>query len=403
GLRPGVVLTLLALTVPVLELAGQCARLGAPARERRLAALRLAGATPRQTAAVAAAETGAAALVGAVAGLGVHLAGRELLHRPAADGRLPLPTDVLPHPLALAAVVLVLPLAAVLAAALMTRRVAVDPLGASRRSGRQDPRPWPAALIVLGALPYLVVLPMTGRNGAWPLPALLLVGAVLVTLGVACGAAWISWATGRVLHRVARRPAELLAARALMADPWSGSRAFGALLAAVVFGAGALAVRAYFVAAAEAEATFAGGDDFYVRSLDLVNLAVLVALVVAAGGLLVALAEGVLSRRRDHAALLAAGVPRGVLVRALAWRALAPAVPAVALALTMGTLLGRALFGTEPDAVLAGAEVTAVPAELPLAGLALLTATALALLLATTATAALCLRATTTPDELRSA
>ncbi|HEX5543246.1 MAG TPA: ABC transporter permease, partial [Micromonospora sp.] len=44
GLRPGVAFALVLLTIPVLALAGQCVRLGAPARDRRLAALRLAGA-----------------------------------------------------------------------------------------------------------------------------------------------------------------------------------------------------------------------------------------------------------------------------------------------------------------------------------------------------------------------
>ncbi|WP_435871170.1 hypothetical protein [Micromonospora aurantiaca (nom. illeg.)] len=48
GLRPGVAFALLLLCVPVLGLAGQCARLGAPGRDRRLAAFRLAGATPGQ-------------------------------------------------------------------------------------------------------------------------------------------------------------------------------------------------------------------------------------------------------------------------------------------------------------------------------------------------------------------
>lgn len=46
GLRGGTAFAMLLLTIPVLALAGQCARLGAPARDRRLAAFRLAGATP---------------------------------------------------------------------------------------------------------------------------------------------------------------------------------------------------------------------------------------------------------------------------------------------------------------------------------------------------------------------
>lgn len=58
GLRPGVVIVLVLLTVPVLALAGQCALLGAPSRDRRLSAIRLAGASPGQAVAIAATETG---------------------------------------------------------------------------------------------------------------------------------------------------------------------------------------------------------------------------------------------------------------------------------------------------------------------------------------------------------
>ena len=48
GLRGGTALALVLLTIPILALAGQCGRLGAPARDRRLAGFRLAGATPGQ-------------------------------------------------------------------------------------------------------------------------------------------------------------------------------------------------------------------------------------------------------------------------------------------------------------------------------------------------------------------
>ncbi|MYS46160.1 ABC transporter permease, partial [Streptomyces sp. SID5998] len=44
GERHGVILTLLLLQIPVLGFLGQCARIGAVHRDRRLAALRLAGA-----------------------------------------------------------------------------------------------------------------------------------------------------------------------------------------------------------------------------------------------------------------------------------------------------------------------------------------------------------------------
>ncbi|GAA3638068.1 FtsX-like permease family protein [Streptomyces chitinivorans] len=371
GLHPGVIAALLLLTIPVLALAGQCARIGAPSRDRRLAAIRLAGGTPRQTMAVAAAETGVASLLGTCAGLAVHLIGREVLHRPDAEGGLPLPTDVLPSAPALAAAVLGLPLLAALAAAVMLRRVVVTPLGVVRQARRKrSPSPWPAVLIVLGVGAFFTFEGLVrwydetrSTSFSFPLALLLLFGGgLMAALGVVLGTGWISHTTGRVLHRFVRRPAPLLAARRLTADPWHGSRTLAALLVAVVFGTGAAAVRAYFTTADEARreagrlhAEATGEEDgpgyepdpFYLDTMDLVDIAVAVALVIAAAGLLVTVAEAVVSRRRTHAALTAAGVPRSVLGRALAWQTFAPLVPAVALATAVGTLMGRGYFGPE--------------------------------------------------------
>src|SRR5699024_2471845 len=64
GLRGGTAFALLLLMIPVLALAGQCARLGAAARDRRLAAFRLAGASPGQVTRIAVLETGLASLLG---------------------------------------------------------------------------------------------------------------------------------------------------------------------------------------------------------------------------------------------------------------------------------------------------------------------------------------------------
>ncbi len=54
------------LLIPVLGFLGQCARIGAVHRDRRLAALRLAGAGPWQVRRIAALESGLACLAGAV-------------------------------------------------------------------------------------------------------------------------------------------------------------------------------------------------------------------------------------------------------------------------------------------------------------------------------------------------
>ncbi|WP_369202178.1 FtsX-like permease family protein [Streptomyces sp. PU-14G] len=365
GLRPGVASALVLLTLPVLALAGQCARIGAPARDRRLAALRLAGATPRQCTAVVAAETGAAALLGTVAGFAGYFALRAALDRPDARGRLPLPTDVLPHPAAQAAVLLGLPLLSALTSAFLTRRVTVDPLGVTRHARTRAPRPWPVLLLGLGIAAVVTGNALTAGKVS-PLaeaaPRLLLaVGGLCALLGVVLGTGWLSVAAGRTLHRFARSAPALLASRQLTADPWRGSRTLAAFLACVTCGAGAAAVRAFFLTSEQAEAAWARRyaeatgesgrdvatwDPFYLDAMNLVDLAVVTALVIAACGLLVALAESVAARHRVHTALVASGVPRGVLVRAGLWRTLAPAVPAVLLALATGTALGRGAVGT---------------------------------------------------------
>ena len=54
----------LLLTVPVFALAVQALRVGSVARDRRMASLRLAGATPSDVRVIAAAEAGGAALAG---------------------------------------------------------------------------------------------------------------------------------------------------------------------------------------------------------------------------------------------------------------------------------------------------------------------------------------------------
>ena len=357
GLRVGVIAALILLALPVLALTGQCIRLGAPARDRRLAAIRLAGATPRQAVLIASAETVAAALLGMVAGVGVFLMLRVLLERRDAAGRLVLPTDVLPSPLSLVLVGIAVPLVAGLIGAVLLRRVVISPLGVIRSSRRRSPWPWPGMLIVAG-----LVLFGAGRRaddlGTTSLAALLTGGVALTMIGVVLGTGWIAHLSGRLLHRFGVRPAMLLAGRRLMADPWSGSRTLAALLASVVAGAVALGYRANFETEFRASRIYdemlggmsaqgpTGDEDFYLGTIDLVMVAVGVGVAVAAAGMLVALAESIVARRRAYAALTAVGVPRRTLSEAVLWHTLAPLAPAQLLALVSGIGLTR-LMGTE--------------------------------------------------------
>ncbi|MFI7543715.1 FtsX-like permease family protein [Actinoplanes sp. NPDC049599] len=436
GLRPGVVLTLLLLAVPVLFLAGQSIRFGSPARDRRLAAMRLAGATPGQAVLLAATETAVAALLGSVLGAGVFLALRALLDRTDAAGLRSLPTDVLPGGPAFVLVLLLVPVLAGLIGAFLLRRVIITPLGVVRRTRTKGPRLWPGVLIIAGVFAPFVFRPLGellgrigGSTGRDLTVALAFAVVLLAVVGVVVGTGWISHTTGRLLHRFGRRPATLLAGRQLIADPWNGSRTLSALLAALVVGAGVLGYRAYmvthFVATDRANRLnfgddgFAASTDFYLNSVDLVRIAVAVGIVVAAAGIMVALAEGIVTRRRTYAALVAAGVPRRVLGESLAWQTLAPLVPAVLAALTVGLSLVRGVAreataggggtctGTEAQCADLSSPywqidpVVTLRVPVPLAELAVLGGGALVLMLLVVAVGLVFLRRSTELDELR--
>ncbi len=441
GLRPGVVTAVVLLAIPVLALAGQCIRIGAPARDRRLAALRLAGATPGQAVLIGGAETALASALGSVSALVAFLAVQAALPGPDAHGRLVLPTDVLPSPGAVALVLLAVPLLAGLVGTVLLRRVVIGPLGVVRRTRDRGPRPWAGVVIVLGlvlfALPQLLqeVLPKDRHLSRGLIDALLAAGIVLAMIGVVLGTGWISHATGRLLLRFGSRPAALLAARRLLADPWNGSRTLAALLVGVIAGAIVLGYRALMIT--EFRATdrvnamlpeeqsqgFAAEPGFYLGAVRLVLVAVGIAMAVAAAGVLVAVTESIVARRRTYAALTAAGVPRSVLSKAVLWHIVAPLVPALLLALGVGLTIPR-LIATEVRAgggsydacVGAGEQCTAenpsayqrieVPAvtmdvPVPLAELALLGGGALLAMLAVVGVAVLVQRGSTDLSELR--
>ncbi|WP_436524838.1 FtsX-like permease family protein [Actinoplanes sp. HUAS TT8] len=415
GLRPGVIFALVMLALPVLALAGQCIRLGAPARDRRLAALRLAGATPGQTVLIAGAETAAASLLGSIVGFGVYLVLRVVLDRRNGDGKLLLPTDVRPNSLILILALLTVPLLAGLIGLLLMRRVVVTPLGVERRPREHGPRPWPGVLIVLGLVLFAPktladLVPDDWRLPEWTPLALMGAGVLCVMVGVVLGTGWISYTAGRLLRRYGRGPVTLLAGARLMADPWNGSRTIGALLAAVVFGAGTLGFRADLATDFAAQDRFnqlsdPSGDryvtdtSFYFGAIRLVMIAVTIALVVAAGGMLVTFAEGIVARRRTFAAMTAGGVPRRTLGAMLLWVTFAPLLPALLLALISGVSLIRSMRTEVP---VAGDTVKVVlPIPIPFGPLALLGGGAVLAMLLVVGAGMMVLRSSTDLEELR--
>lgn len=420
GLHVGVVTALLLLCIPVLGFTGQCTRIGAPARDRRLAALRLSGATPAEATKVACAESGLAAGVGSLLGLAGFLVVRAVFNDPVAGQftrtlvdeagfevgtetyagtGLVLPTDVLPPYWQIVVIVAAVPFAAAVFSGLALRQVAIGPLGVSRRRVRRPPRLLPAGLFLTGVVGLALFASLLGLLGSAASDAGVFIPVflglfLLVLVGLLMGSAALASLAGRLVARRTGSPALLIAARRLVADPFAASRAFGVLLIAVLFGAGALGFRSYLLTATSAD------DPFYRQTMDLVLVVVLVAIVLACLGLLVAAAEGVLSRRRTLAALTAAGTPTRTLGVAVLAEAVIPLLLAVPLAAVAGVLAVRGVYGTSASRSTQNGEVLrAIP--VPWAGTALLVVGTLAVAALAVSISLAFLRASTDIVELR--
>ncbi|AEB45122.1 MULTISPECIES: FtsX-like permease family protein [Micromonospora] len=387
GLLLNVAVAMLLCSIPILFLVAQCARLGAPARNRRLAALRMAGATPRQITWVAAVETGLAAMIGSVVGVVGYLVGRVLLDRPDPAGVRPLPTDVLPSVTAIVAIAVAVPLLTTLLTVVLLRRVAITPFGVLRQSRQQPVRAWPTLLLGLG-LGGLVSISAVMRSeyvrqGGFganrdDLFVIALLGCtVVMLLGLMFTVAWIGYRSARLLLRVTRRPSALIAARQILADPHAGSRSFTVILVVTAFGAAAMMLHSWLdtEVAVRTAAMLDPALGYDTPPLDLGGTAafrsevrtlvdaVLVSLIgVAALTLLIALVEAGVARRRAIAALVAGGTPRAVLARALCWRVLLPAVPGIAIAGLVG-LAGMRAFTTTATAGWGRTVCVGTPAE----------------------------------------
>lgn len=428
GLHPGIVLALVLLCVPVLAFTGQCARVGAPSRDRRLATLRLVGATPAEINRIAAAETGLAALAGSLLGLGLYLAGRVLFGDPVittykvtreevvpgglqriteevTGPALRLPTDVLPPAWALAAVVAGLPLVATGAALLALRRVRTTPFGLVRHEQVRPVHVVPVVLLLIGAIGLTLFTGLSQITGldrsSEELVAVVLVVLFLLTaVGLVFGTAAIAAALGRLLASHTSRPALLIAGRRLAAGPHAASRANAALLVVVLVAAAGQGYRAWLLAT-----TVESGSDFYADAMGAVNVAFLVAGVVAAAAVLVAMAERAVTGRRTAAALTAAGVPRGVLARAVVLEVVLPVLPAALLAAASGMLAVRGVLGTTVRTSMQRADGTVMEVlqqvPIPWTGLAAVLGVAALAVLLTAALAAMMLRLSIHPRELR--
>jgi hypothetical protein len=245
------------LLVPVVVFLATSTRLAAEARGRRLAAVRLVGASADQARRIAASEAVVGAATGVVVGVVLFLVGRQLastLLGPALGGGF-YASDIRPAvPLAIAVVVGV-PLLAVAVSLVSFRRVIIEPLSVVRRSRVVRRRlAWRLVPVVSGAaLLYL------HDDEATTIQHSDTVGLALLLLGVPL---LLPWVVERGVHLLpGGPPAWRLAVRRLQLDSTSSTRIIGGLATAL---AGGIALQTLFVTA---ESEFVVENPEYARTI----------------------------------------------------------------------------------------------------------------------------------------
>ncbi len=423
GLRPGVIISLLLLCAPLFIFVGQCSRVGAPARDRRLAMLRMAGATPGETAKVVAVETGLASGVGSASAAAIFLVGRKFVdtvhiatdsvitkidetttqESTVTQGFRWLPTDVALPIWVIVLLIAVVPVLATVASVLALRKVLISPFGVTRTVPTQPPTALPAALFLIGTIGLAVWSIVERALGIATSGLALRTGVafalfLMCVIGLLMGSASLAASVGRLVASRTNQPSLLIASRRMIAAPYTSSRATASVLLAVLIGSTIQGVRANFLIGTDPT------DTFYADTFTLLNGVLIVAIALSAASLLVTSSEAIVERRRTLAALAAAGTPRRTLVRSVLAETLVPIVPSIALASIAGVLAARGLIGTRTskfDPVTGNGADVAVP--IPWERVLVLGVAATAVCVALTALSLLFLRRSTSLTELRTA
>ncbi|MFD7652966.1 FtsX-like permease family protein [Actinosynnema sp. NPDC059797] len=209
-----------ALLVPLGIFVLVATRLGATGRARRLAAIRLVGASHRQLRWIAGGETLTGAVLGLFVGVALFFAARPLARFIEVEGVGFFPTDLLPDPLLGALIALGVPVVAVVSALLALRAEELGPLGLVRAVEVPARRAWWRFALVGAGAAVLVVLSAVGDFWAVMTDSRLAVGMGLgIALVLAGTGAVLPWLVGQVAHRLQPEGvAPLLALRALRFD-----------------------------------------------------------------------------------------------------------------------------------------------------------------------------------------
>ena len=221
------------LLMPALVFVSTSTRIGAARREQRFAALRLAGATPRQINLIAAVEAGVAAAAGAVLGAVGFVLARPWAARIEIDGHAPFVDDVQVAPALLLLILLAIPALAVVAAMASLRRLQISPLGVARRSVRARPTARRLLPLAGGSAAFVVTLGIAVQSASFAAVFPAMAAFAVMIWGIVAAGPWFTVLAARVIGRRGRRASSLLAGRRLEDDPVSGFRAVSGLVLAV--------------------------------------------------------------------------------------------------------------------------------------------------------------------------
>lgn len=232
----------IAVLFPLLILISTATRLAAARREERYAAMRLVGATPRQINVIASVDSAVGALLGTLVGIGVFQLIRTGVDDLAVTGSRFFPDVVNPSATDYITLLVVVPVASMLAALWSLRRVRISPLGTSRRATPPPPGAWRLAPLLLGLVIYVGPLAVRGfQNKSRSGPSssslsLAELGVLLIMTGLILSGSWLTMQVARIVARFVKGPASLLAARRLADNPKAAFRAVSGLVLAVLIG-----------------------------------------------------------------------------------------------------------------------------------------------------------------------
>lgn len=233
-----------ALLLPVALFAASAVRFGSESRDRRLAGVRLVGADAGMARRIAAGEALVSGVAGVVVGAALFVLGRSFVDRIELLNPGAFPADVSPEPALVALIVAATPVVAVAVTVFSLRRVVIEPLGVTRRSGDVRRRLWWRLLLPLAGLALLA--PLAGRlgePGGSVDPLQVVAGVGLLLLGAAT---LLPWLVQVVVRRVTGGPvAWQLAIRRLQLDGSASARAVSGIVVAV---AGAIGLQMVFAA-----------------------------------------------------------------------------------------------------------------------------------------------------------